>query len=328
MYRSGCAASAACNAVVPALGAPMTKKSGRSGRPSGKSITSQRKIQVKKGGFQPILLKSVVVSNEAMVSPTFHLDVAVEHAPLALARLHRSLDVGAAVTIRVLPDNDRWEPGAMADVVAGAGFDLISISGRDIPGSDLRGPGVPGPDVPGPDVPGPDVPGPDVVARRARTLPDTVGPGMRVLVCGLNPSLVAADAGFGYAGPTNRFWRAVADAGLVTRPRDPFAAFEVDGVGMTDLVKRASPSASELARSEYVDGTARVRRLARRLGPGLVLFVGLAGWRSAVDRHAVPGLQPEPFGGVPAYVMPSTSGRNAGTSFAGLVDHVRSAMAS
>ena len=262
-----------------------------------------------------------------MVSPTFHLDVAVEHAPLALARLHRSLDVGAAVTIRVRPDNDRWEPGAMADVVAGAGFDLISISGRDIPGSDLRGPGVPGPDVPGPDVPGPDVPGPDVVARRARTLPDTVGPGMRVLVCGLNPSLVAADAGFGYAGPTNRFWRAVADAGLVTRPRDPFAAFEVDGVGMTDLVTGVPLGVgARPVRVRRWDGAGR--RLARRLGPGLVLFVGLAGWRSAVDRHAVPGLQPEPFGGVPAYVMPSTSGRNAGTSFAELVDHVRSAMAS
>jgi TDG/mug DNA glycosylase family protein len=47
-----------------------------------------------------------------------------------------------------------------------------------------------------------------VSARRARTLPDTVGPGMRLLVCGLNPSLFAADAGVGYARPGNRFWPA------------------------------------------------------------------------------------------------------------------------
>ena len=94
---------------------------------------------------------------------------------------------------------------------------------------------------------------------------------------------------------------------------------------MTDLVKRATPAASDLAPAEYVEGAARVRRLAERLRPGIVLFVGLAGWRVAVDRRAVPGLQTEPFGGVPAYVMPSTSGRNAATSFAELVEHVRAA---
>ncbi len=218
---------------------------------------------------------------------------------MALARLHRTLEVGACVTLALRPRDGRWEPDAAADLVGGAGFDLVAP-----------------------------VAGPDVAARRARTLPDTVGPGMRVLVCGLNPSLVAADAGFGYAGATNRFWRAVTEAGLVTRPRDPFAALEDDGMGMTDLVKRATPSASDLDRQEYVDGAARVRRLADRLRPGLVLFVGLAGWRAAVDRRALPGLQPEPFGGVPAYVMPSTSGRNASTSFAELVDHGRAAAGS
>src|SRR5438309_1574658 len=71
-------------------------------------------------------------------------------------------------------------------------------------------------------------------ARRARALPDTVAAGMRALVCGLNPSLVAADAGFGYAGATNRFWPAAIEAGLVSRPRDPLHALVADGVGMTD----------------------------------------------------------------------------------------------
>src|SRR3989442_1220964 len=75
-----------------------------------------------------------------------------------------------------------------------------------------------------------------VDARRDRTLPDFVGPGMRLLVCGLNPSLVAADAGFGYAGATNRFWPVAVAAGVVTRPRDPLAALAEDGLGMTDLV--------------------------------------------------------------------------------------------
>ena len=58
-------------------------------------------------------------------------------------------------------------------------------------------------------------------STRARTLPDFVGPGMRLLVCGLNPSVYAADAGVGFARPGNRFWPAALAAGLVTRDRDP-----------------------------------------------------------------------------------------------------------
>ncbi|MEA2931382.1 MAG: hypothetical protein QOI56_167, partial [Actinomycetota bacterium] len=162
-------------------------------------------------------------------------------------------------------------------------------------------------------------------ARRARTLADTVGGGMGVLVCGLNPSLVAADAGFGFAGPTNRFWRAAVESGLVTRPKDPLAALEVDGVGMTDLVKRATRAAAEVGRDEYLAGAERVRRLVAWLRPRLVLFVGLAGWRAAIDRRARPGLQDAPFAGVPAYVMPSTSGLNAATPYRALVDHMAAA---
>jgi TDG/mug DNA glycosylase family protein len=162
---------------------------------------------------------------------------------------------------------------------------------------------------------------------RLRTLPDFVGPGMRVLVCGLNPSLVAADAGYGYAGPTNRFWRAALAAGLVTAARDPFHALEVDGVGMTDLVKRATPGAAALTAAEYREGAARVLRLVGWLRPGVVVFVGLAGWRAAVDPSARPGWQPEPLGGVPVYVMPSTSGRNAHARLDDLVAHLRAARA-
>jgi TDG/mug DNA glycosylase family protein len=94
---------------------------------------------------------------------------------------------------------------------------------------------------------------------------------------------------------------------------------------MTDLVKRATPRADDLTRDEYRDGAARVERLTRWLAPGVVCFVGLAGWRAAIDRHARPGVQPEPFGGRPAYVMPSTSGLNARVPPAELADHLRAA---
>jgi len=150
---------------------------------------------------------------------------------------------------------------------------------------------------------------------------------MRLLVCGLNPSVVAADAGFGFAGATNRFWPAATEAGLVTRARDPLHALLVDGVGMTDLVKRATKGTSDLSSTEYRAGAERVERLVRWLRPPLVLFVGLEGWRVAVDRTARPGLQPSMFAGAKAYVMPSTSGLNAHARLADLVAHVRAALA-
>ena len=96
---------------------------------------------------------------------------------------------------------------------------------------------------------------------------------------------------------------------------------------MTDLVKRATPNAAVLSPEEYRAGAERVRRLVEWLQPGLVLFVGLAGWRTAIDRDAVPGLQPEPFAGVPAYVMPSTSGLNAHSRPADLAAHMAAAIA-
>ncbi|MEA2716882.1 MAG: hypothetical protein QOI99_1199, partial [Actinomycetota bacterium] len=246
-----------------------------------------------------------------------HLHVPKAGLPLALARLQWAMDVDAPLTMSlwrgdgegvVGPEEDgdlpgrffaRWQPDEVAAVVAGAGFDVehTSVQGESV----------------------------WVQARRARTLADTVGRGMSALVCGLNPSLVAADAGFGFAGPTNRFWRAAVESGLVTRPKDPLAALEVDGVGMTDLVKRATRAAAEVGRDEYLAGAERVRRLVAWLRPRLVLFVGLAGWRAAIDRRARPGLQDAPFAGVPAYVMPSTSGLNAATPYRALVDHMAAA---
>ena len=210
------------------------------------------------------------------------------HLPVALARVHWSTAVGDVIDWDLPRAADARR---VADVVTGAGFEVL-------------GPGR---------------------ARRLRTLPDTVGPGMRMLVCGLNPSVVAADAGFGFAGATNRFWPAASEAGLLSRIRDPLHALLVDGVGMTDLVKRATPGTKDLVAHEYRAGAQRVERLVRWLRPGVVVFVGLEGWRAAVDRGAHPGLQPAAFGEVPAYVMPSTSGLNAHARLVDLVAHLRAA---
>ena len=57
--------------------------------------------------------------------------------------------------------------------------------------------------------------------RRLRTLADTVGPEMSLLLVGLNPSLHAADAGVGFSGPGNRGWPALMASRIATVARDP-----------------------------------------------------------------------------------------------------------
>jgi double-stranded uracil-DNA glycosylase len=225
-----------------------------------------------------------------------------EQLPMKLAHMHRDMVVGSPLVLGLDPgEHDAEQVARLRDVLVGAGFDVDDLQAGN---HWIR-----------------------VRARRARTLPDTVGPGMRLLVCGLNPSVYAADVGVGYARPGNRFWPAARAAGLVECDRDAIDALARHGVGMTDLVKRATTGASELTAAEYRDGAARVERLVRWLRPGAVCFVGLAGWRVAVDRHAASGEQAAGFGGVPAYVMPSTSGVNAHARLDDLADHLRAATA-
>ena len=171
-----------------------------------------------------------------------------------------------------------WPTDRLRDVVVGAGF---TVESADAPaGRPSWAPLV-------------------VSATRARTLPDTVGPGMRLLICGLNPSVYSADVGIGFARNGNRYWPAALAAGLVSVDRDPRHALRHHGIGMTDLVKRATPRADELTAAEYGAGLDRVDRLCAWLRPGAVCFVGLAGWRAAADRKAVAGVQPDRLGGTP-----------------------------
>jgi TDG/mug DNA glycosylase family protein len=243
-----------------------------------------------------------------------YMHVAADALPMALADAHRALQLGGALHVQVTSDrqhenaDDRfpgrhfewWPAERLRDVVVGAGFEIDACLDD---GEEWL----------------------DVEATRARTLADTVGPGMRLLVVGLNPSLYSADVGHGFARPGNRFWPAALAAGVVTRAHDPPHALRVDGVGMTDLVKRATPRADELTRDEFRAGLARVERLVAWLQPRAVCFVGLTGYRAARDRKAQAGWQPGDFGGRPAYVMPNPSGINAHATPADLAAHLRAA---
>ncbi|HVT75477.1 MAG TPA: mismatch-specific DNA-glycosylase, partial [Acidimicrobiales bacterium] len=145
------------------------------------------------------------------------------------------------------------------------------------------------------------------------------------LVCGINPSPASAGAGIGYFRKGNRFWSAAQAAGLVSVDRDPDHALRVDRIGFTDFVARVEADAAKLGRDELRAGALEVDALVRRYKPAAVLFTSITAFRTAVERRAVVGVQPAPFGGRPAYVMPSTSGRNASVSLDVLTDHMRAA---
>ena len=256
------------------------------------------------------------ISNRVLV----HLPLT--EVPLALADLHRALGPEAPVFAHVLAHPDgvelrgtgvfagrlfsAWAPDRFLEVCRGAGF---TVEHHDIGRADGRH----------------RISALRLRLRRATTLADTVGADMRLLICGLNPSPAAAASGIAFARPGNRFWPAALAAGLVTTDRDPFRAVVEHGIGMTDLVKRVTRRADELARSEYVEGLDRVDGLCRWLRPRAICFVGLAGWRAAVDRRARPGRQDRTIGGRPVYLMPSTSGLNANSSLADLTGHLRDA---
>lgn len=241
--------------------------------------------------------------------------------PLALAELHRVLEVGAPVELGMFGgDQDLtemttgdfagrrfalWRDDHLTDVLLGAGFAVEEhVRYETDHWPNVRSSLV-----------------------RLRSLPDTIGPGMRLLVCGLNPSLHSADLGVGFGRGGNRFWPAALAAGLVSVDRDPRHALSEHGIGMTDLVKRATPRAAEITADEFRDGLARVERLCAWLQPAAVCMVGLAGWRAAADRTAVAGWQDRLLGETPVYVMPSTSGLNAHAQLPDLTEHLRRAVA-
>lgn len=221
---------------------------------------------------------------------------------MILRTWHGHLAVGERTGIELRIPTRTLDPAALArDVLTGAGFDgeRLERAGRR-----LR-----------------------AMVIRQRTLADTVGPGMQLLICGLNPSVYSADAGTAFARPGNRFWPALHEAIPAVPDKDPATLLGEHRIGLTDLVKRASVAAHELTAGEYVEGTGRVERLCHWLAPAAVAFVGLTGWRVAVDRKAAVGWQPGPLGATPVYLMPSTSGRNAHALPAQLADHFRAALA-
>jgi TDG/mug DNA glycosylase family protein len=154
----------------------------------------------------------------------------------------------------------------------------------------------------------------DLAAAYDTTIPDVVGPDTRVLLVGINPSLWSGWAGQHFARPGNRLWRTLHEAGFTARVLHPsdVAAILAAGLGVTNLVARATARADELGDDELRAGVAPLRRLVRRWRPPYVAFLGVGAYRVAFgERRAAVGPQDARFEGAHVWVLPNPSGLNA-----------------
>lgn len=148
----------------------------------------------------------------------------------------------------------------------------------------------------------------------ADVLPGSGDPALRVLFCGINPGLLSAARGQHFARPGNRFWPALHRCGFTPTQLRPDQQWELPalGLGITNLVARATARAQELSRTELRDGGARLVSLAGTAAPRWVAVVGITAYRTAFDRPgAVIGPQPGRLGAARLWVLPNPSGLNA-----------------
>src|SRR4030066_267752 len=98
-----------------------------------------------------------------------------------------------------------------------------------------------------------------------KRVPDVTAARLKVLFVGINPGLYSAAVRHHFARPGNRFWPALQRAGLTPRLLCPDEERELlkHGLGITNIVSRASASAAEIGERELASGG---KRLAAQVG--------------------------------------------------------------
>ena len=164
-------------------------------------------------------------------------------------------------------------------------------------------------------------------AARARTIPDVLpgaaDPPLRVLFCGINPGLLSAATGHHFARPGNRFWPALHGAGFTPRRLLPAEQDELAGLGLgvTNLVARATSRADELSPDELRAGGERLRAVVARARPTWLAVVGVTAYRTAFAApKAAVGPQEQGLGETRVWVLPNPSGLNAHWQLPAMVD--------
>jgi len=154
-------------------------------------------------------------------------------------------------------------------------------------------------------------------------VPDLLpGPGqpLKLLFVGINPGLWTAAVQTHFARPGNRFYPALLAAGIIDRRVDPSAGMDEEdrdyfrrrGLGITNVVRRATARADELTKDELRAGGRLLVETVERTRPVVVAILGITAYRAAFGvPRATTGRQPEPLAGAELWVVPNPSGLNA-----------------
>src|ERR671932_382241 len=120
-----------------------------------------------------------------------------------------------------------------------------------------------------------------LASAQGKEVPDVIAPGLRVLFVGINPGLYSAAVGHHFGRPGNRFWPALHAGGFTERVFSPFedASLLSLGLGLTNLVARATAAAEELSNEELIEGRQLLEAKVLRHCPTSVAFLGVSAYR-------------------------------------------------
>lgn len=170
-------------------------------------------------------------------------------------------------------------------------------------------------------------------AFEGATVDDLIGHDLRLLIVGINPGLWTAATNTHFCHPSNRFYPALREAAIIDWSFDTNtgmtdaerARLGATGIGITNLVPRATARASQISATELRDGAVRLERLVREHLPKVVAVAGVTAFRTAFGQpKAVLGRQPDGIGRSEVWVVPNPSGLNAHETTASLAGWFRS----
>jgi TDG/mug DNA glycosylase family protein len=154
-------------------------------------------------------------------------------------------------------------------------------------------------------------------------LPDYLEPGLRIVFVGINPGLRSAAVGHHFAGHSNRFWKLLYESRLVDEPltyREDWRLPEW-GLGLTNIIRRPTAGIDRLDPLEYRKGLATLEQKVARFRPRHLALLGITIFRilfpNEVSFSGPLRLGPTRalLAGVPVYLLPNPSGRNAHFSY-------------
>jgi TDG/mug DNA glycosylase family protein len=172
----------------------------------------------------------------------------------------------------------------------------------------------------------------ELESYRDASVPDLVGPGLKLLFVGINPGLWTAATRTHFAHPGNRFYPALLAAGIITRAIDRGVGMDdadrahliERGIGITNLVDRATPKASDLTVAELRAGRPRLERFVAAHAPRVVAIAGVTAYRTAFEQpKASLGRQDARLAGAELWIVPNPSGLNAHATTASLAEAYR-----